>query len=180
MKKKRPKRKHRRHSLIAFLVERDGPNCAICEQPVDPSLFNGPMKPSIDHIIPVLHGGKNDRANYRLTHVICNNRRGSPSPMALVREAATVAAVGAHRKEVTARLLCRRLGCGLQVLRAEIVVRTIGHEAYGCVWARCKVCDAAGYWGALEFLAAAVIRANGRATSSEPMPVEGAPPEGAR
>lgn len=72
-------------------------HCALCGQPVDktlrmvagqhgprcatpecPGCVPHPMRPEIDEIIPVSKGGDPyDRANCRLTHRVCNQRRGN-------------------------------------------------------------------------------------------------------
>ena len=53
--------------------------CAICGLPVDTSLkFPDPYSPSVDHIIPIIKGG--DPANpdnLQLTHLVCNQVKGS-------------------------------------------------------------------------------------------------------
>jgi 5-methylcytosine-specific restriction endonuclease McrA len=46
--------------------------CAICGQPARP---NDPL--TIDHVIPVAHGGQTTLANLRAAHRSCNSRRGA-------------------------------------------------------------------------------------------------------
>jgi endogenous inhibitor of DNA gyrase (YacG/DUF329 family) len=62
--------------LRAFICNRDKWMCGICGEPVDPELRHpDPRCVSLDHIIPVSHGGSNDLWNLRLTHLVCNLRR---------------------------------------------------------------------------------------------------------
>jgi hypothetical protein len=57
--------------------ERDGWVCGICHEPIDPTLcFPNQQSPSLDHIVPLALGGTHTRANSRITHWICNVRRG--------------------------------------------------------------------------------------------------------
>ena len=59
------------------VFERDGWVCGICTLPVDPDLdYPDPMSRSLDHVIPLSHGGPHTRANTRCSHLICNARRG--------------------------------------------------------------------------------------------------------
>ena len=53
--------------------------CAICGLPVNKSLrFPDPLSPSVDHIIPVSKGGHPaDISNLQLTHLVCNQVKGS-------------------------------------------------------------------------------------------------------
>ena len=88
---------HRRNQVRArVLAEED--TCWLCGQPVDKSLppfLDG--SPEVDEVVPVSLGGSPfDRSNCRLTHRICNNRRGNGTrkravvqPMATRRHWAT-------------------------------------------------------------------------------------------
>jgi 5-methylcytosine-specific restriction endonuclease McrA len=51
--------------------------CQICGKEVDISIpWPKPSSPSIDHIIPINHGGEHSYRNTRLTHLSCNTSRG--------------------------------------------------------------------------------------------------------
>ena len=59
------------------LIKRDGLRCAICGEMCDPddrswSKYSGPMRPSIDHIIPMAKGGGHIWSNVQVAHLICN------------------------------------------------------------------------------------------------------------
>ncbi len=61
------------------IILAQGEVCAICGLPVNKRLrFPDPMSPSVDHIIPVGRGGHpSDLNNLQLTHLICNQVKGS-------------------------------------------------------------------------------------------------------
>lgn len=56
--------------------ERDGWTCWLCSEAVDPEV-RVPMRlsPSVDHVVPLAHGGSDDDKNLRLAHFGCNSRR---------------------------------------------------------------------------------------------------------
>lgn len=61
-----------------LLRKRDGDNCWLCGQYIVEGLWHGnPFQASIDHLLEVSNGGKNQIANLKLTHAICNNRRSN-------------------------------------------------------------------------------------------------------
>ena len=64
------------------LLERDGPGCWICRQPLDLS-GPGPLSPSLDHVIPASRGGDDSDGNARLAHLVCNSARGNRQPTQL-------------------------------------------------------------------------------------------------
>ena len=66
--------KGKRHkSSPGYLAKRDGNNCGICGQPVDMDLKHPhPRSGSVDHIIPVAHGGTHDEENLQLSCLVCN------------------------------------------------------------------------------------------------------------
>lgn len=47
--------------------------CGICNQPVDPETKDSRLRASLDHIIPMSHGGPHSRENCQLAHVSCNS-----------------------------------------------------------------------------------------------------------
>lgn len=64
----------------AEIAGRDGFTCGICAEPVDMVLaYPDPGFASLDHILPVSHGGSSEPENLRLTHLLCNvTRRNRP------------------------------------------------------------------------------------------------------
>lgn len=55
------------------VFERDGWVCGLCQQPVDESLsYPDPMSVSLDHVIPLAHGGDHTKANTQCAHLDCN------------------------------------------------------------------------------------------------------------
>lgn len=60
------------------VFDRDKWICQLCLKPVDP---NAPKKSkwsaSLDHIIPLTHGGPHTYANVQLAHLSCNSRKGA-------------------------------------------------------------------------------------------------------
>lgn len=56
--------------LLGYLMKRDRSRCGICRKPVRTQ--KGPMRPSIDHIVPLSSGGKHELANVQLAHYRCN------------------------------------------------------------------------------------------------------------
>lgn len=60
----------------AAIADRDGWRCGICGGKVARGKkYPDPMCASIDHIIPLSHGGGNGAENLRLTHLRCNVTR---------------------------------------------------------------------------------------------------------
>lgn len=58
--------------------DRDGWVCGICDNEIDPALvFPDWWSQSLDHVVPLVHGGEHTRANCRIAHLICNIRRGA-------------------------------------------------------------------------------------------------------
>lgn len=61
----------------AEIFDRDNWQCGICGDAVDADLeWPHPLSASVDHVVPLAHGGKHVRTNVRCTHLICNHRRG--------------------------------------------------------------------------------------------------------
>lgn len=61
------------------IAERDQWTCHLCQRPV-PDYVQGPLCPTLDHLIPVSLGGSDALANLALAHWWCNNRRGNRPP----------------------------------------------------------------------------------------------------
>jgi 5-methylcytosine-specific restriction endonuclease McrA len=59
------------------LAERDGAQCWLCKGPFE---LKGPLKATIDHIIPRSLGGTDRMDNLKLAHRLCNRKRGSEDP----------------------------------------------------------------------------------------------------
>ncbi|MEU4133646.1 HNH endonuclease [Streptomyces wuyuanensis] len=62
---------------LAEIAERDGFRCQLCGDPV-PMDVKVPeaLAPTIDHIVAVLRGGDDTRANVQLAHFRCNSVKG--------------------------------------------------------------------------------------------------------
>lgn len=69
---------HRRDQ-VRRRVLREEDTCWICGEPVDKTLPHGqPGSPEVDEVVPVSLGGSPfDRNNCRLSHRLCNVRRGN-------------------------------------------------------------------------------------------------------
>jgi 5-methylcytosine-specific restriction endonuclease McrA len=60
------------------IAERDGWRCQLCRKPVNPrKRYPDQMCASIDHIVPISHGGTDVRANVQLAHLFCNMSKGN-------------------------------------------------------------------------------------------------------
>lgn len=63
---------------LAGIAKRDGYRCHICGKKVNMALSGMERQgPSIDHLIPIVDGGKDEPTNVALAHRICNTRRGA-------------------------------------------------------------------------------------------------------
>lgn len=62
-------------ALVEYLVARDHGRCGICRKPV--RARKGPMRPSIDHIIPLTRDGEHTLENVQLAHFRCNLSKGN-------------------------------------------------------------------------------------------------------
>lgn len=61
--------------------ERDGWTCQLCHLPVDPRLHPlDALYPTLDHIVPLAHGGTHTRGNLQTTHRACNLAKGDTLP----------------------------------------------------------------------------------------------------
>jgi 5-methylcytosine-specific restriction endonuclease McrA len=55
---------------------RDGWTCQLCLLPIDPEVaWPDPMSPSVDHIVPLVHGGQHSMINVQSAHLGCNSRK---------------------------------------------------------------------------------------------------------
>ena len=63
----------RRH--LPWLIQRQGGNCGICRQPL-PQPPKGDVV-HVDHIVPLVRGGTDQRSNLQATHAACNLTKGS-------------------------------------------------------------------------------------------------------
>lgn len=60
------------------VFERDAWICGICSDPVDPAIdWPDPRSRSLDHVIPLVHGGEHSFDNAQLAHLECNIRKGA-------------------------------------------------------------------------------------------------------
>jgi len=65
-----------RPNCIVEICEKTNWRCALCGDPVDPSLQEpDPRRPTFDHVMPRASGGVKTNDNLRLTHAICNAER---------------------------------------------------------------------------------------------------------
>lgn len=58
--------KHEKKEIVSQLLERDGPECYLCEHLMP---YNDM---TIDHVIPLSKGGPDIMSNYKLAHELCN------------------------------------------------------------------------------------------------------------
>lgn len=63
--------RHERQILINELKKRDGRICYLCGK----QMTNSQM--TLDHVLPLSRGGKNEIFNLRITHEICNVKKGN-------------------------------------------------------------------------------------------------------
>lgn len=72
----RKSRSKRHKSSPGELARLNGPACGICGHEVDLDLkFPDRMRGSVDHIVPVAHGGGHEKENLQLAHLSCNVRK---------------------------------------------------------------------------------------------------------
>lgn len=79
MEAKAPSREDR----IVFLRQRDGDFCMHpdCDRELDFSILEGPQATTIDHWMPLAHGGTWDNENLKLMHRKCNQLKGDMIPL---------------------------------------------------------------------------------------------------
>lgn len=62
----------------AVVAERDGHRCHLCGDKVDGRIkWPHPKSGSVDHIVPLAHGGEHTYANVALAHLGCNLSKGA-------------------------------------------------------------------------------------------------------
>jgi len=78
-RRKTVERNARLRMKLRARVLREESVCWLCGHEVDKSLpASDPMHPQLDHVVPVSKGGKvYDRDNARLSHALCNRKRGN-------------------------------------------------------------------------------------------------------
>jgi 5-methylcytosine-specific restriction endonuclease McrA len=60
-----------------YVFERDGWRCGICKKAVVKSaVVPHPKAPTLDHIVPLAHGGDHTKANLQCAHFMCNSLKG--------------------------------------------------------------------------------------------------------
>jgi 5-methylcytosine-specific restriction endonuclease McrA len=69
-----------------YIGERDSWQCALCGQPIDPTLkWPDPMSQSLEHIVPLALGGEHSKDNCTIAHLSCNSRGGTRHAQARAR-----------------------------------------------------------------------------------------------
>ena len=62
----------------AKVYARDGYVCQLCRKPMKMSAeVPHPKAPTLDHVIPLVHGGTHEYANVQAAHFICNSRKSA-------------------------------------------------------------------------------------------------------
>lgn len=60
------------------IFDRDAWRCGFCGEAIDPALkWPDPGSVSLDHIVPLIHGGEHSRENTRAAHLGCNSADGN-------------------------------------------------------------------------------------------------------
>jgi 5-methylcytosine-specific restriction endonuclease McrA len=63
---------------LTEIAVRDGHRCQLCRRRVDMSVAApDPRAASIDHVVPLVEGGDDTRANVQLAHFGCNSSKGA-------------------------------------------------------------------------------------------------------
>lgn len=69
-----------------YIGQRDSWQCALCSQPIDPTLkWPDPMSQSLEHIVPLALGGEHSKENCTIAHLSCNSRGGTRHAQARAR-----------------------------------------------------------------------------------------------
>lgn len=67
-----------KRTWVVKIGNEDGWSCWLCNDPVDRDLYwPAPGAGSVDHVVPVSHGGTDERRNLRLSHLTCNTARSN-------------------------------------------------------------------------------------------------------
>lgn len=92
-----------RAQIIATLIERDGPGCFYCPEPIPPGFE------TIEYLIPLTSGGPNHLSNSAIAHRRCNELAGHKSLFEKIRlrDELRAAVRGAQKRAKTARLMRR-------------------------------------------------------------------------
>ena len=72
------KRAPRRPKEVSALLQRDGDKCFLCGFPLDDDA-------TIEHLVPLAHGGPNHLSNMALAHERCNGLMGAKSLMEKIK-----------------------------------------------------------------------------------------------
>jgi len=96
---------------FAIVAERDGWQCGICGKPVPREWDDGTRKlmPSLDHVVPIEHGGPHLYSNVQLTHLFCNLSKGCGKREPWRVRGLTQESLAAAAREVFARESLSRL-----------------------------------------------------------------------
>jgi len=83
------------------IFERDGWQCQICFEPVDPTVSRtDPLGATIDHAVPLAHYGPHLLYNLRLAHRACNvSKNAALDPVALAQMLALAAEYAVDERE---------------------------------------------------------------------------------
>jgi hypothetical protein len=71
---------NRRRRLVNRLRWKYGDNCHWCKEVMIFNDIDGPLRATIEHVIPLNRGGLDNENNMRLAHKLCNNKRGHNMP----------------------------------------------------------------------------------------------------
>lgn len=67
-----------KRNWVEKIGDEDGWECRLCDKPIDRFLYwPNPQAGSVDHKLPVSHGGTDERSNLWLAHVTCNSMRSN-------------------------------------------------------------------------------------------------------
>lgn len=66
------RQRNRRPVIVRALLERDGDRCFLCRKALADDM-------TVEHLVPVVHGGPNHISNMALAHSACNLRMGHMS-----------------------------------------------------------------------------------------------------